>query len=85
MDGHHVGILPQPQRRKKTGNAEHVIEMTMRQQDAVEPPKADAAPQQLALGPLAAINQDPLAFRLHEEGWMVTFRGRNACRRPEKC
>lgn len=50
-----------------------MIEMTVCQQDAVEPPKAGAAAQQLALRALTAINQDTLAGGLHEEGRMVAL------------
>jgi len=57
---HDVDALPQSQSRKKTRNAEHVVEMAMRQQEPVEPSKADSAAQQLALRPLSAIHQDAL-------------------------
>ncbi|MGY4454995.1 hypothetical protein ACVWZR_009655 [Bradyrhizobium sp. i1.3.1] len=50
-----------------------MIEMPVRQQDAVEPAKAGAAAQQLALRTLAAINQDALASGLHQEGRMVAL------------
>jgi len=73
MNGHHVRGLPQAQRREETGDAEHVIEMSVRQQDAIEPPEAGAAAQQLALRALAAINQDALARGLHQEGRMVAL------------
>src|ERR1700744_51109 len=47
VDRHDVGALPQPQRRKQTGNAEQMVEMTMRQQEPVQPAKAGPAPKQL--------------------------------------
>ncbi len=59
--------------------------MTVRQQDAIETPKAGTAPQQLTLGPLAAIDQDALARSLDKKGWMIAFCGRNAGRSPKKC
>src|SRR5438270_3739323 len=59
--------------------------MTVRQQDAVEPPKARAAAQQLALRTLAAIDEDALACCLHQESRMVALRRWNARRSPEKC
>src|SRR3954471_3333627 len=85
MDGHHVRLLAQPQRREETGDAEHVIEMGMRQQNAVKPPKPRTAAQQLALRTLAAIDEDALARSLHEESRMVALRRRNACRGPKEC
>src|SRR5205814_6086978 len=54
---HDAGALPHSQSRKETRNAEHVVEMAMRQQEPVEPAKADSAAQQLALGPLSAIHR----------------------------
>ena len=65
MDGHDIGALPQPQRRKQTWNAEHVVEMGMRQQEAVEPSEASAAPEQLALRTLPAVDHDAVAPGLH--------------------
>src|SRR6516164_3770055 len=64
MNGHHTGVPSQPQRRKKTGNAEHVVEMTVGQQERIQPPKAGAAAQQLTLDALSAIHQNSLATRL---------------------
>ena len=42
MDGHDIGGLPEPQCREQAGNAEHVVEMSVRQQNAIEAPKAGA-------------------------------------------
>ena len=36
VDRHNIGALPQPQRRKQTRNAEHVVEMAVRQQEPVD-------------------------------------------------
>jgi hypothetical protein len=36
VDRHDIGALPQPQRRKQTRNAEHVVEMGVRQQEPVD-------------------------------------------------
>jgi hypothetical protein len=36
VDRHDIGALPQPQRRKQTRNAEHVVEMAVRQQEPVD-------------------------------------------------
>ena len=45
--------------------AEHVVEMGMRQQEAVEPSEASAAPEQLALRTLPAVDHDAVAPGLH--------------------
>jgi hypothetical protein len=37
VDCHDIGALPQPQRRKQTRNAGHVVEMAVRQQEPVQP------------------------------------------------
>jgi hypothetical protein len=47
--------------------------MRVGQEQPVEPPKAGAAPQQLALRPLATIDQDTMMSRLDEKSRMVTF------------
>src|ERR1700692_4452867 len=56
VDCHDIGALPQPQRRKQPRNAEHVVEMAVRQQDPVEPSEASPAPEQLALRTLTAVD-----------------------------
>jgi hypothetical protein len=73
MNCHGLRALPQPKGRKKTGNAEHVVEMSVGQQEPIKPSKARPAPQQLALSPLAAINQDAMTSRLDEKSRVVTF------------
>ena len=65
VDRHDIGALPQPQRRKQTRNAEHVVEMAVRQQEPVEPSEASAAPEQLALRTLPAVDHDPVTPGLH--------------------
>ena len=71
VDGHQVGTLPQPQRGKETGDAEHVVEMAVRQQQATE---SRAAPKQLALRTLAAIDHDAVPAGLNKEARMVSVR-----------
>jgi hypothetical protein len=61
VDRHDIGALPQPQRRKQTRNAEHVVEMAVRQQEPVEPSEASAASEQLALRALPAVDHDAVA------------------------
>jgi hypothetical protein len=65
VDCHDIGALPQPQRRKQTRNAEHVVKMGVRQQEPVEPSEASAAPEQLALRTLPAVDHDAVAPGLH--------------------
>ena len=65
VDRHDVGALPQPQRRKQPRNAEHVVEMAVCQQEPVEPSEASAAPEQLALRTLPAVDHDAVAPGLH--------------------
>ena len=52
--------------------------MAMGQQEPVEPSKAGAAAQQLALRPLSAVHQDALTSGLDEETRMVAFSRWNA-------
>jgi hypothetical protein len=79
---HDVSALSQPQGRKETGNAEHVVEMAVSQQEPIEPSKAGAAAQQLALRPFSAIHQNTVTSGLDEETGKIPFGRRNACRRP---
>jgi hypothetical protein len=78
MNRHRVVAAAEPQSRKQAGNAEHVVEMGVGQQDPVEPPEADAAAQQLTLGALAAIHQDALSSCPDQKPRMVAFRRRHA-------
>jgi hypothetical protein len=84
MDPHDVGALLQSQGRKKTGNAEHVVEMAMRQQEPIEPSKTGTTSKQLPLSAFAAIHQYPVATRFHEEPGMVAISRWNARGSPEK-
>jgi hypothetical protein len=74
VDRHDIGALPQPQRRKQTRDAEHVVEMAVRQQEPVEPSEAGAAPEQLALRPLSAVDHDAVPAGFHQEARMVAVR-----------
>ena len=65
VDRHDIGALPQPQRRKQAGNAEHMVEMAVCQQEPIEPSEAGAAPQQLPLRTLPAIDHYAMAPGLH--------------------
>jgi hypothetical protein len=54
-------------------NAEHMVEVAVRQEDPVEPSEACAAQQQLTLGTLAAIDQDAVTSCLDEKSRVVAF------------
>ena len=84
VDRHGLGAPPQPQRRKETGNPEHVVEMAVGQQDPIKPSEAGAAPKQLALRALPTIHQYAMAADLHQKTRMVAVRGRDARRSSKK-
>ena len=65
MDGHQVIASPKPQSRKETGNAKHVVEVAVGQQDTVETSEAGTAAQQLALCPLSAVHQNAMTTPLN--------------------
>ena len=52
--------------------------MVMGQQEPIEPSKAGAAAQQLALRPFSAVDEDAMAARLHQKARMVAFSQWNA-------
>jgi hypothetical protein len=58
--------------------------MGMSQQDAIQPPEAGAAAEQLALCAFATIHQNPMTARLDEKPRMIASGRRNTCRRAEK-
>jgi hypothetical protein len=84
VNTHELGTLLQSQRGKESGNAEHMVEMTVCQQEPIQPSKTDSAPEQLPLSPLSAIYQDPVAACLNEEPRMVAIGRWNARGSPEK-
>jgi hypothetical protein len=84
MDRHEVVAPPQPQGRKEAGNAEHVIEMAVRQQEPVEPSESGTAPKQLALRTLPAIDHDAMAAGFHQKARMVAVGRWDTCRSSEK-
>jgi hypothetical protein len=85
MNLHDFGTLLQSQCGEEARNAEHVIQMAVRQQEPIEPSKAGATPQLLALSTLPAIHENSVAARFNEEAWMIAFCRWNACQRTEKC
>src|SRR5262249_36253453 len=65
-------------------NAERMVQMAVRQQDAVEPSEARATAQQLTLGALAAIHQHAVTSRLHQKPGMIALRRRDTRRGSKK-
>src|SRR5712672_2325805 len=84
VNRHDIRTLPQSQSRKEAGNAEHVVEMPVRQQEPAEPPEAGAAPEQLALRALPTIDNDAMAAGFHQKAWMIALRRWDAGRGSEK-
>jgi hypothetical protein len=48
-----------------------MIEVSVCQQQAIQPPESNAAPEQLALRTLSAIDHDAAAAPFDEEAWMA--------------
>jgi hypothetical protein len=61
-----------------------VVEVAVGQQEPVEPPEPGAAPEQLTLRALPAIDQDSIAAGFHQESGMVSLRRWDAGRGSEK-
>jgi hypothetical protein len=57
----------------------------MREKKPVEPSKSGAAPQQLALRSLSAIDHEAVPGRLDQKTWVIALRRRDAGRGSEKC
>jgi hypothetical protein len=74
MDCHQIRALAKPKRGEETWNAEHMVETAVRQQQAMQPAETGAAPEQLALIALAAIDHDALAAGLDKEARMAAVR-----------
>jgi hypothetical protein len=55
-----------PQGPEQTWDAEHVIEMAMRQEQPIEPSEPSATPEQLTLSAFAAIDHDAMTACFHE-------------------
>lgn len=73
VNRHDVRDILETERGKKAGNAEHVIEMRVGEQEPFRAPDAHAAAQQLALRSLAAIDEDALAARHDEQVRMIAL------------
>ena len=70
----------QVERLEHPRQAEPVVGVVVRQEDGVEVGEPDAA-QQLALGPLAAVEQQPVAVEPREQGRQAAPGGGHRCAR----
>jgi hypothetical protein len=61
-----------------------MIEVAVGQQEPPKPPESGAAPKQLPLGSLSAIDEHALAANYDEQTRMIAFRRWNAGRRAEE-
>jgi hypothetical protein len=61
----------------QTPDAEHVIEMRVCEQDTVEPTEPEPTPEQLALGPLATVHQEPAVAVQDDQRWQAPVDGRH--------
>ena len=57
-----------------------MVEVTMREQKAIQSAESGAAPEQLALRAFAAVHHYAMTPGLHKKAWMATVRGRDAGR-----
>ena len=72
--------LQQRQGRDQATQAQQVVEMGVGEQDAIEPAQAEPAPEQLALGPLTAIDQEPALPVHHDQRRQPPVDGRHTRR-----
>jgi hypothetical protein len=61
-----------------------MIDVAVGQQEPLKPPESGAAPEQLPLGPLSAIDEHALAANHDEQARMIELRQWNAGRRAEE-
>lgn len=66
MDGEELFASPQPERREQAGDPKYMVEMRVREEQAMKPPQAGAAAQQLALRAFSAVDQNSVAACLHK-------------------
>src|ERR1041384_4981764 len=83
-DPQSLAQIHEAQRCDEAAQAQHMIEMGMRQQHMAEPAKAAAGAEHLPLRPLAAIDQEPLAAGLDQHRRQAAFGRGRAGRGPEK-
>ena len=64
--------------------AEHVVRVEMRQEDLLEIDEPGVRAQELALRPLAAVDEQPIAAATDQRGRGAARRRRRGARRPEE-
>ena len=69
----------QSQGGNQTTEAEQVVEMGMGEQDAIEPTEPQSAFEQLTLGALATVHQEPALLVQHHQRWQPSVDGRHTC------
>ena len=74
----------QGERLQHPRQAEEVVGVVVREEDLAQLDEADVGAQQLALRPLGAVEQEPLAAAAHERGRGRTLRGRHRARGAEE-
>ena len=84
VDGERHVAHPQRERLEHPGQAEVVVGVEMRDEDVLEVDEADRRAQQLALGSLAAVEEQPVAAAPNEQGRGSAPGGRRAGRGAEE-
>ena len=74
-DFHHFHRLPARKGGKQAGKAQNMIEMPVGDQNAVQTAKAQPGAQDLALGPLAAVNKKSLILIADQLGRQTPVNG----------
>jgi hypothetical protein len=60
-----LDALPASKRGQKAAEAEDVIEVSVGDEDAIEAAKPNSGPEDLALGPFAAVDQESMVAKAH--------------------
>ena len=74
----------QRERLQHPGHAEEVVGVEVREEDLLQVDEADVRAEELALRPLAAVEQQPLAAAADERGGGSAARGRHRAGRAEE-
>jgi hypothetical protein len=73
VDRHWLRALSQPECREEARDAEHVVEVAMRQQNPVEASEAGRRSGAIAAASPRRVDQDAMASELDKEARMVAF------------
>ena len=74
----------QGERLQHPGQAEVVVGVVVREEDLAQLDEPDVGAQQLALGALGAVEEQPLAAAAHQQRRRRTLRGRHRARGAEE-